>query len=97
LLASSDFLLGLQTSPGTAFPITLDIKVLFANRAAYRGGACFSTGVTRGQMMFEDIIIGEPTLVGLFHNNVLSIAASSAVLSSQSFSQATTAAALASS
>ena len=97
LLASSDFLLGLQTSPGTAFPVTLDVKVLFANRAAYRGGACFSTGVTRGQMMFEDIIIGEPTLVGLFHNNVLSIAASSAVLSSQSFSQATTAAALASS
>ena len=88
LLASSDYLLGLQTSPGTQFPITLDIKVRFANKAAYRGGACFSTGCTRGQMMFEDIIIGEPTLVGLFHQTVLSIAASSPVLSSQSFSQA---------
>ena len=97
LLASSDFCLGLSTSPGTQYPITLDVKVRFANRASYRGGACFSTGGQKGQMQFEDIMIGEPTLVGLFHQNVLSIAASSAVLSSQSFSQATTAAALASS
>jgi len=97
LLASSDFCLGLSTSPGTQYPITLDIKVRFANKASYRGGACFSTGSSQGQCMFEDIIVGEPTLVGIFTQNVLSIAASSAVLSSQSFSQATTAAALASS
>ena len=97
LLASSDFCLGLASSPGVQFPVTLDIRCRFANRAAYSGGACFTTGSSQGKMSFEDIIVGEPTLVGIFSQNVLSIAASSAVLSSQSFSQATAAAALASS
>ena len=98
LLSSSDYLIGLSTSPGTVFPITLDVKVRFANRATYSGGACFSLGQgVKGKCQFEQIIIGEPTLVGCFHQNVMSIAASSSVLSSQAFSQATTAAALQSS
>ncbi len=97
LLSSSDYMLGLSTSPGTSFPITLDVKVMFANKASYRGGLCYTTGRAKGQTVFEDFILGEPTLVGLFNQNVMTIAASSAVLSSQAFSQATTAAALASS
>ena len=89
-------MLGLSSSPGTVFPITLDIRVKFANRAAYSGGLCFSTGVCKEKMQFEDFIVGEPVLLGIFTQNVISIAASSAVISSQAFSQATTAAALAS-
>ena len=46
---------------------------------------------------FENIIVGEPIMVACFNQNVMSIASSSAVLSSQAFSQATTAAALQSS
>ena len=98
LLSSSDYLIGLETSSGTVFPITLDLRVKFGNRAAYSGGVCFTTGMgVKGKMTFEDIMIGEPTLVGCFHQNVMSIAASSSVLSAQAFSQATTAAALQSS
>ena len=48
LLASSDFCLGLSTSPGTQYPITLDVKVRFANRASYRGGGVFFNWRTKG-------------------------------------------------
>ena len=96
LLSSSEYLLGIASSPGTVYPITLTVRVKFANRAAYSGGLCFSTGLSKGKMQFEDMLIGEPILVGIFTQNVISIAASSAVISAQAFSQATTAAALAS-
>lgn len=97
LLSSSDYLLGISSSSGTQYPIQLDIKVKFANRAAYSDGSCFTTGASKGQMCFENFILGEPVVVGLFNSNVLTIASSAAVLSAQSFSQSTTAAALASS
>ena len=96
LLSSSDYLLGLSTSPGTVYPITMDVRVKFANLASYKGGVCYTLGRNKGQAEFEDFMVGEPILVGLFTQNVLSLAASSAVYSSQAFSQATTAAALAS-
>ena len=96
LLSSSDYLLGLSTSPGTVYPITMDVRVKFANLASYKGGLCYTLGQNKGQAEFEDFMVGEPILVGLFTQNVLSLAASSAVYSSQAFSQATTAAALAS-
>jgi len=93
LLSSSDYLLGLSTSPGTMFPITLDAKIRYANKAAVADGACFTVGNgVLGRMVFEDFIVGEPVLVGLFDQNILTIAESSAVLSFQAFSQATTAA-----
>jgi hypothetical protein len=95
LLSVSDWLLGLQTSPGTVFPIILDIKVKFANRAALASGLCFTNGQTKGQQVRDDFIIGSPVVVGLFNQQILSIASSSAVISSQAFSQSTTAAALA--
>ena len=88
LLSCSDFLLGLSTGPGVTFPIILDVKVKFANRAAVTSGACFS-GIAKGKYTFEDIIVGTPVMVGLFNQQILSIASSSAVLSAQAFSQST--------
>jgi hypothetical protein len=95
LLSVSDWLLGLQTSPGTIFPIILDIEAVFANRAALASGLCFTNGQTKGQQVRDDFIVGQPVIVGLFNQQILSIASSSAVISSQAFSQSTTAAALA--
>ena len=94
LLASSDFLLGISSGPGVTFPIIMDIKCKFANRAAVSSGACFTNGMAKGRYVFEDIICGEPVCVGLFNQQILSIAASSAVLSAQAFSQQTYAAAV---
>ena len=78
-------------------PITIDVRIKFANRSSHKGGICYSAGVHKGQAEFEDFIVGEPICVAIFTQNVLSLAASSGVYSSQAFSQATTAAALASS
>ena len=66
-----------------------------ANRSYYKGGACYTTGQVKGQMCIEDFIVGTPVCVGLFNQQILSIASSSAVLSSQAFSQATYASAIA--
>ena len=97
LLAFSDICLGLSTSYGTVYPVTFDIRVKFANRNGVASGVCFNTGKVQGKMVLEDYLVGQPVLVGLFHQNILSIASSSAVLSSQAFSQSTTASILASS
>ena len=94
-LTCSDWLLGIQSSPGTIFPIILDIKVEFAGRSTGKGGLCYTNGQTRGQQVFDDFICGSPCVVGIFNQQILSIASSSAVVSSQAFSQSTTAAALA--
>jgi hypothetical protein len=95
LLSCADFLLGLQTGPGVVFPIILDIKVKFANRSAVASGLCFTNGQTKGQQVYDDIMVGTPVCVGLFNQHILSIASSSAVISSQAFSQSTYAAAVA--
>ena len=90
LLGASDWLIGMGASPGSQFPVTIDCTLRFANRAAYAGGACFSVGTgSRGQMVFEDAIIGEPVMVACFDSQILSIGESSAVLSAQVFSQQT--------
>ena len=93
LLSCSDFLLGISTGPGVIFPIILDCECVFANKAAITSGLCFTNGQVKGRMVFEDFICGQPVLVGLFDQQILSIASSSAVLSAQSFSQSTFAAA----
>ena len=95
LIGVEDYLLGLATSPGTVFPVILDLKVKFANRAAISSGLCFTNGQSRGQQFYDDFICGTPVCVGLFNQQILSIASSSAVISAQAFSQATTASALA--
>jgi len=96
LLSSSDFCLGLGTSPGAVFPITMDIRVRFANKSFAVGGEQFSGLFAKGQQALPDIIVGQPILVGQFNNHMFNIAASSGVLSSQAFSQSTVAATLAS-
>jgi hypothetical protein len=95
LIGVEDYLLGLATSPGTVFPVILDIKCKFANRAAIASGLCYTNGQTKGKQVHDDIICGTPVVVGLFNQQILSIASSSAVISAQAFSQATTASALA--
>ena len=94
LLSCSDFLLGLSTGPGVVFPIILDITVQYANRAGVSSGACFTTGQTKGKQVFDDFIVGTPVVVGLFNQQILSIASSSAVVSAQAFSQSTFASAV---
>ena len=94
LLSCSDFLLGLSTGPGVVFPIIIDARVKFANRSAVASGALFSTGKTKGMNVYEDIMVGQPVMVGLFDNQILSLSSSSAVLSAQAFSQSTYAAAV---
>ena len=94
LLSCSDFLLGLSTGPGVVFPIILDVKAKFANRSAVDSGLCFTNGQAKGKFVFEDIMVGQPVLVGLFNSNIISIASSSAVLSAQAFSQSTFASAV---
>jgi len=94
LLSCSDFLLGLQTGPGTVFPIILDVKVKYANRASVSSGLCYTTGRTKGKMVFDDFICGTPVVVACFNQQILSIASSSAVLSAQAFSQSTFASAV---
>jgi hypothetical protein len=97
LLASSDYCLGLTASSGSVFPITLDVKVRFANKSFGVGGEQFSGLFVKGQQALPDIICGEPVLVGMFQNHLVNLAASSAVLSAQAFSSSTVASALASS
>jgi hypothetical protein len=95
LIACSDFLLGLGgASPGVVFPIILDVKCKFANRAAVGSGLCFNTGMTKGRQIYDDFIVGSPVCVGLFNQQIISIASSSAVISAQAFSMSTAASAL---
>ena len=96
LLSCSDFLLGLSTSPGTVFPIILDINCRFANRSAVCSGLAYAGPQCVGKQTFDDIMVGDPVCVACFNQQILSITSSSAVLSSQAFSQSTTASALAS-
>jgi hypothetical protein len=94
LLSCSDFLLGLSTGPGVVFPIILDIKAKFANRAGVSSGLCFTNGQTKGKQVYDDFIVGTPVVVGCFNQQILSIASSSAVISAQAFSQSTFASAV---
>ena len=93
LLASSDFCLGLS-SPGVVFPIIADVKVKFGGRSGVKSGLVFSNGQTKGVQIYDDFIVGTPCLVACYNQQILSLASSSGVLSSQAFSQATYASAI---
>ena len=79
-----------------SIPIILDIKVKFANRAAVASGLAYAGPQAIGKQTFDDFMVGDPVVVALYNQQILSITSSSAVLSSQAFSQSTTASALAS-
>ena len=97
LLSVSQYLHGLGSSAGVAFPIQVTAEVYFANKCSFIEGLyAYDEKAPRGPMVFQDCINARPVLVGLFDKQVIQIASSSAVLSAQNLSQASAAQILAS-
>lgn len=97
LLSVSQYLHGLGSSAGVAFPIQITAEVYFANKCQFIEGLyAYDEKAPRGPMVFRDCISARPVLVGLFDKQVIQIASSSAVLSAQNLSQASAAQILAS-
>ena len=89
LLSVSQYLHGLGSSAGVAFPIQITCDVEFQNRCQFIEGLyAYDEKAPRGPMVFKDYINARPVLVGIFDKQVLQIASSSAVLSAQNISQA---------
>ena len=89
LLSVSQYLHGLGSSAGVAFPIQLSATVYFANKCQFIEGLyAYDEKAPRGPIVFQDAISARPVLVGLFDKQVIQIASSSAVLSAQNLSQA---------
>ena len=92
LLNVSQYLHGLGSSAGVAFPIQISAEVAFANRCRFLDGSyAYDKKYSKGPIMFEDFIRARPVFVGLFDKQVVQIASSSAVLSAQNLSQASAA------
>ena len=89
LLSVSQYLHGLGSSAGVAFPIQISCEVEFVNKCQFVEGLYgYDEKGPRGPMVFKDYINARPVLVGIFDKQVLQIASSSAVLSAQNISQA---------
>ena len=89
LLSVSQYLHGLGSSAGVAFPIQISCDVEFVNKCQFIEGLyAYDEKGPRGPMVFSDYINARPVLVGIFDKQVLQIASSSAVLSAQNISQA---------
>ena len=89
LLSVSQYLHGLGSSAGVAFPIQVTCDVSFVNKCQFIEGLyAYDEKGPRGPMVFKDYINARPVLVGIFDKQVLQIASSSAVLSAQNISQA---------
>ena len=89
LLSVSQYLHGLGSSAGVAFPIQVSCDVEFVNKCQFIEGLyAYDSKGPRGPMVFNDYINARPVLVGIFDKQVLQIASSSAVLSAQNISQA---------
>ena len=89
LLSVSQYLHGLGSSAGVAFPIQISCEVSFRNKCQFIEGLyAYDEKGPRGPMAFKDYINARPVLVGIFDKQVLQIASSSAVLSAQNISQA---------
>ena len=89
-LATSDYLHSLGTSFGTAFPITISATIEFQNRSTLVTGLKYSDVRSPGAITFTEPIAAKACMVGIFDRQVLQIASSSAVLSAQNYSAATT-------
>ena len=89
-LATSDYLHGLGTSYGTAFPITISATVYFQNRSTLLTGLKYSDPRGAGPITFAEPIAAKAVMVGIFDKQVLQVASASAVLSAQNFTAATT-------
>ena len=89
LLGVGQYLHGLGSSAGVAFPIQISVDVKFANKCQFVEGLyAYDEKLPRGAVTFQDCINARPVLVGIFDKQVLQIASSSAVLSAQNLSQA---------
>ena len=89
LLSVSQYLHGLGSSAGVAFPIQISCDVEFVNKCQFVEGLYgYDEKGPRGPMVFKDYINARPVLVGIFDKQVLQVASSSAVLSAQNISQA---------
>ena len=89
VLSVSQYLHGLGSSAGVAFPIQVSCDVSFVNKCQFIEGLyAYDEKGPRGPMVFKDYINARPVLVGIFDKQVLQIASSSAVLSAQNISQA---------
>ena len=97
LLSVSQYLHGLGSSSGVAFPIQISADVYFANKCQFIEGLfAYDDKCPRGPVVRNDAISARPVLVGIFDKQVIQIASSSAVLSAQNLSQASAANILAS-
>ena len=89
LLNVSQYLHGLGSSAGVAFPIQISADVDFANQCRFVSGVYgYDNKYYNGPIVHEDPIIARPVFVGLFDKQVVQVASSSAVLSAQNLSQA---------
>jgi len=89
-LATADYLHGLGTSYGTAFPITISATVEFQNRSTLITGLKYSDARSTGPICFTEPIAAKAAMVGIFDKQVLQIASASAVLSAQNYTASTT-------
>ena len=89
LLNVSQYLHGLGSSAGVAFPIQISADVDFANQCRFVDGIYgYDNKYYNGPMVHADPIVARPVFVGLFDKQVVQVASSSAVLSAQNLSQA---------
>jgi hypothetical protein len=89
-LATADYLHGLGTSYGTAFPITISATLEFQNRSTLITGLKYSDARSTGPICFTEPIAAKAAMVGIFDKQVLQIASASAVLSAQNYTASTT-------
>ena len=91
LLSSSEYMQGLGTSPGTAFPIQVTVEAKFMNKCSFLDGIKYSDHRASGAIVHRDYIQARAVVVGIYDKQVLQISSSSSVLSAQNFTQSTTA------
>ena len=96
LLSVSQYLHGLGSSAGVAFPIQISATVTFENKCAFIDGLYANDPAVKGTMVWKDYIRARPVIVGIFDKQVIQIASSSAVLSALNMSQNNLTAALSS-
>ena len=95
LLSDTEYMQGLGTSSGTAFPIQVSASLTFQNRCTFVDGIKYSDFRSGGAILHRDYIAARAVCVGIYDKQVLQVSSSSSVLSAQNFTQSTTAALLA--
>ena len=84
-LQSCDYARGLS-SEGASFPVTIDAKVRFENHRQFCDGTGYASAKSRAPAILQDVIAGKPVMLACYMRQSLSIAPSSALVSSQNIS-----------